>query len=211
MDWFTVLLIFIFFVLPLLQELMRRRGPPPPELPPEEDEWEWELPQERQREGSGRRPTTEEWSEEWEEWPGEVRETAEERREVSAWEELGLEDIFGRPAEAPPEPPREAAPPPPPPTARVPEPVMAPQAPPSPPPSPPQVVSLEALEVDRTAEHARFHERYVVRPVPNVRHQQQAPLAALMQDGSELRRAIILSEVLGPPRALRPPEISAGA
>jgi len=56
---------------------------------------------------------------------------------------------------------------------------------------------VEVAVVDRDAEHARFHER--VAPAPS------SPASARphLHGASELRRAVLLSEVLGPPRALR--------
>ena len=65
---------------------------------------------------------------------------------------------------------------------------------------------METLVVDRQAEHDRFHDRYVVPSRPPAGRIRHPPLAAQIHDPKELRRAIILNEVLGPPRALRPPE-----
>jgi len=76
----------------------------------------------------------------------------------------------------------------------------------------PPVLSLEPLaprpsplraafdvEPSRTAEHARFHRRTaraaVERPAPEPRLQ--------LRGAGELRRAVLLAEVLGPPRSLR--------
>ncbi len=208
-DWVTLLLfIFFFFILPILQQVFRKKQPPPPRTRlPEEEEWE-AVPQGR-REAPSRVPPPEQW----EDWPEEAHEEqAAAPRQRSAWEDLGLEleEIFREPQPERPEP-------------REPEPVTAAPAPiPVPPrplpttpppewmppasPPPPQVVSMEALEVDREAEHVRFHDRYVAPSRPPIRSVPRAPLAAQMHDPNELRRAIILQEVLGPPRALRPPE-----
>lgn len=58
-------------------------------------------------------------------------------------------------------------------------------------------------EVDWTAEHERFHQRYVDRHEPA--HHAQRGLLDDMRDPAMLRRAILMSEILGPPVALRPP------
>ena len=65
--------------------------------------------------------------------------------------------------------------------------------------------ALESTEVDWNAEHERFHKKYV-----DVR--QQAPAAThgaldSLRGPGALRRAILTAEVLGPPRALRPPDV----
>ena len=57
---------------------------------------------------------------------------------------------------------------------------------------------------DRTAEHARFHTRVAVStppPRPAAHHERLR-----LRTPGELRRAVLLSEVLGAPRALRPLE-----
>lgn len=64
----------------------------------------------------------------------------------------------------------------------------------------PPVVSLEQ-EVDWEAEHTRFHQRYV-----DVRPADRAPAHGLMdelRDPAALRRAVLLAEILGPPKSMR--------
>lgn len=56
---------------------------------------------------------------------------------------------------------------------------------------------VEVATVDREAEHARFHER--IAPAPA----HPASARPHIRNAGELRRAVLLSEVLGPPRALR--------
>lgn len=65
------------------------------------------------------------------------------------------------------------------------------------------VVSLEPLHVDRPAEHQRFHRRVaapdaVAAPAPT-----GPSVAAALRAPGALRRAVLLAEVLGPPRSLR--------
>jgi hypothetical protein len=64
----------------------------------------------------------------------------------------------------------------------------------------PVVVSLEQ-EVDWEAEHTRFHQRYVdVRPADRI------PAHGLrdeLRDPASLRRAVLLAEILGPPKSMR--------
>lgn len=179
MDWFSVLLLIIFVVLPLVQQFLQKREPP--QLPPpEQRDWEWGQPptSEPGEQGASRRRITKvedvnSWSEEWGAWPGEAAEQVDD-------EELFV-DLPG--AEEP-----------------------APEVLPAQHPAPPQVVSMEPLNVDRAAEHQRFHDRYVARPssAPPPRPTNvHSPIAAMLRERDGVRRAVILSEVLGPPRALQ--------
>ncbi|CAN5547732.1 hypothetical protein BH24GEM3_BH24GEM3_27100 [soil metagenome] len=204
-DWVTLLLfVFFFFILPILQQVFRKKQPPPPTTQLPEEEEEWELPPHGRRDTPSRVPAPEQWSEGWEgEWP-EEEETAA-ARERSAWEDLGLDDLFREPRTQPPEPVTAAPAPIPVPSRPLPTTPPPERLPPASPP-PPQVVSMEALVVDREAEHVRFHDRYVVPSRPPAGRIRHPPLAAQIHDPKELRRAIILNEVLGLPRALRPPE-----
>ena len=62
------------------------------------------------------------------------------------------------------------------------------------------VLSLEH-EVDWEAEHTRFHHRYV-----DVRSADRTPAHGLMdelRDPAALRRAVLLAEILGPPKSMR--------
>lgn len=64
----------------------------------------------------------------------------------------------------------------------------------------PAIVSLEQ-EVDWEAAHTRFHQRYV-----DARPAGRAPAHRLMdelRDPASLRRAVLLAEVLGPPKSMR--------
>ena len=59
---------------------------------------------------------------------------------------------------------------------------------------------LEQAQVDRRAEHNRFHDRYLA---PEAPEPTQRPLATQLRGRDELRRAVVLTEVLGPPRSLQ--------
>ncbi|HEX2078160.1 MAG TPA: hypothetical protein VHG08_10645 [Longimicrobium sp.] len=64
----------------------------------------------------------------------------------------------------------------------------------------PPIVSLEQ-EVDWEAEHTRFHQRYV-----DVHPADRTPAHGLMdelRDPATLRRAVLLAEILGPPKSMR--------
>lgn len=67
------------------------------------------------------------------------------------------------------------------------------------------VVSLEPLTPPETRRHAARREERVRVPVLAV-----PPPRPLLRTPEELRRAVLLAEVLGPPRALRPPDEGAG-
>jgi hypothetical protein len=194
MDWYTLLLIFLFIVLPLIQQFLdKRRGQG--ELPPEEEELpaparrqppraeRRELPPETPR--ARQREEEPSWSEDWGRWPSPV--PVEDREQERDWERTApqVERIEDR---SPPEP-----------LLPVPEPVPFPAR-----FELPQVISLERLEVDREAEHRRLHARFAATdaPPPSV-HRGHRRAAGLLQTRGELRRAILLAEVLGPPRSLR--------
>jgi hypothetical protein len=75
-------------------------------------------------------------------------------------------------------------------------------------PVPAQPVALDG-EVDRDAEHVRFHGKIEARPAAKVARVAKAPAGAgagvlrSLRDSGTLRRAVLAAEVLGPPRALR--------
>lgn len=181
MDWVELLFLFLIFGLPLLGKLFRKPEAPPT-LPPVGDEREevslppapLSVPPE-----SAQQPA--EWSSGWNSWPD------EDLSENPAWEE-GF-SAEGDSAEE---------------EVRV---VSLETLPPEistlqlhRPDLPAYAISAEALQVDRAAEHARFHRatRHVARPSVPV-----TDLAAELSDPAELRRAIIFAEILGPPISLR--------
>ena len=171
-----VLLAFVFF--PLIQALLEKaakRGRPP-ELPPPNRAEQQPLPPvivaERRQPG----PAAEEsWSADWGTWPTEGMEelsSEEVLTEEQADELIGLQE-------------RLAA-------REVPEAVRVTVP----------VVSMEQRQIDRSAEHRRFHEPApapAARPVTRAR---PIAIGGALSKPSDLRRAIMLAEVLGPPRAL---------
>jgi len=65
-------------------------------------------------------------------------------------------------------------------------------------------VSLEATEISGEARHAAFH-RLIDRPRPTVRRRGAMERLGL-EKRSDVRRAIVLAEVLGKPRSMAPPD-----
>jgi hypothetical protein len=69
--------------------------------------------------------------------------------------------------------------------------------------APPEVVSLEKLEFDDEKRHASFHQRVAELSGPETVHRKAAhPLSLLLRRPADVRQAIVLREVLGPPKAL---------
>jgi hypothetical protein len=220
-EWITLaLFLFFFVILPLLQGIQQRRKGSQQELPETEEEW---APEVEQRTGRGR-IEPEEWAAQWDESPRESPRQVQRGGERSAWEDLGLDDLFREPEPEPlpkprpepraeprpeqrhvplPEPWFEPAPKPQPrPRIEVPAPVPVLHRP-VPVAAEPRVASLERIEVDREAEHQRFRRRYVTREPAPKRAPARQRLLPDLHDAGAVRRAIVASEVLGPPRALR--------
>jgi hypothetical protein len=210
MDWFTLLLVFIFFVLPLIQQIAEARkrsrgetGLPRDEVEIEEDPVAAEYEEMRRAQRSADQIPSEtetDWSTGWGSWPGEAQEQEAEPEVIES---------VSRP---------------------VPEPVTVrfePQ-PRAERPAPEQrgervlyerklpeqqgervlverPVPIEAVVVDHRSRSrqpvTRVRELSV--PVFGARRGSTA-LGLAVHNRSELRRAILLSEVLGPPRALKP-------
>jgi hypothetical protein len=233
-DWFTLaLFLFFFVILPLLQGISQRRKGQQQELPEAEEDWDHEADPQA---GRRRRIEPEEWEADWDERP--VEEESAPARERSAWEDLGLDDLFREPRPEPrpapqPEPRWEPFPTPVPdprterqvpvprterqvPVPRAERPAPEPRSErPAPVPFPhhpapvrtaPRVVSLERLEIDRDAEHERFRRR-VATPVAQPRRPTRESLLPDLREPREIRRAIIVAEVLGIPRAMQEHEV----
>jgi hypothetical protein len=212
-DWFTLLLIFFFIILPLLQHLTgKRQQTPPAEV---EDEWDDTGASTRSREERHA-------PQEWDAWAEpEALEPSREAR--NAWEELGLDDLFREPKPEPRAEPRSE--PLPAPERRVESRSQAPRSEPtripggwddwrvqSPPPAPPPVraerrvptssVSFERAEFDRDADRVRVR-RPIVLESPAVVSRREGPrIRHRLRSTHSIREAIVLAEVLGPPRAL---------
>jgi hypothetical protein len=194
MDWFTILLLLIFFVFPLIQHLLegrrRKSSGPGDETGAEEDlgQEDWapleRMPEEsssrraagvrakpESRAGGTREP--QEWSAGWGTWPAPSAEPQTTSRVPTAPETRGHEGPVARPEPA--RVPREEAP-----GARVP------------------VIAVQKKAV--TPRHARTRPR-----AATADQRRGVALEPLLRLGSrdELRRAIVLNEVLGSPMALR--------
>lgn len=200
MDWFTVLLFLFFVLFPLVQQVLEARKRPPgdPSAPPGERE----------------REAREEWDEAWGEWPWE-KERPDERPAAADAAPKRLEDpvadvlrdwqgTASRPVEvphdeAPPLPREEPRP--------APPPVPAPAPPPVRTPEPATALPERHPPLPQVTREAESRPRPPVRVSPPRRPRaRNAPLAAALRTPDETRRAILLAEVLGPPRGLRPLE-----
>jgi hypothetical protein len=192
MDWFTILLIFIFFILPLIQQVLeqtRKKGPPRPEDNtyddhPSYDEIElgtdtgdlWSTA-EAEVETNKARPESGSWSDSWGSWPGQ-----------------------GKPDAAP----ADAKPAPPKPREKKPRPWIPPT------PAPQQTLPAPYTPPPAPKVTGRVKLRPVSAPAPTPRNSPRitrtgAPLTRRMGLGSVhgLRKAMVLIEVLGPPVSLR--------
>jgi hypothetical protein len=178
MSLIEILLLLAFVFFPLIQAVLERMGKPRggPELPPPEHEAEEPPPPVvvAQRPLPEAAPD-ESWSSEWGTWPAESAEdlAAEEVVTEEQADELIAYQERLTAREIP-----EAA--------RVTVPV----------------VSMEALEVDRASEHRRFHQR-ITQAARVATPQRPSPAGGGLRNPAELRRAIILAELLGPPQSLR--------
>ena len=186
MDWIELLLVAVFFGAPLLGRLFQRQPPaPPPSLPrsdaPAPPDLQARLPAPER----ATLPTpVGGWSAGWGQWPEGAPEEAEDEEEVEDEEaivgdhDLAADSIHTREAISL-------------------EPVTASEVALRPLPEAP--VALDA-EVDRSREHLRFHDKYFKPAPPPPRLDR---LADHLRSRAEVRRAILLAEVLGPPRSLR--------
>lgn len=179
MDLFELLVVLVFVVLPLLQHLLGRR-----DAGDESDETDAGLagdePITERAEARAAEPPT--WSQDWGAWPSD--EEVEEAVEDDLQLEVGPDEHvrFDAPASS-----YDRAP-----ALAVPEAVRV-SAP---------VVSMERGPVIRRGERGRLHESYAApdlhgEPIPPPR------IAALLRNRGDLRDAIVLNEVIGPPISLR--------
>lgn len=191
MDIVDLLILAAFVGLPLLQMIIEKLGggrkPPPPPPPTEYEPYQIELPplpRHTQTEDTVDATMEESWSSEWGEWPSDSNDdvedvatedvAAEDVMSMQMAEELiALQERLARRRDTP-----EVA------RVRVP------------------VVSLEDLEVNRKSEHARLHATAPAR-IAVIARRAPHPVRGALGTPAELRRAVVLSEVLGKPRSLR--------
>lgn len=197
MDWLTILLAFIFFVLPVLQQVIEgakrsRTGDAGEADSPEVDESELEVREPVRRAemtpASSRVGTAERdsWSQGWTPWPSPSAEpervevaTRPRREEVAPWTSppLPVEKVGYKPPVVAPTVPRPVAPI----TVEAPRRIPVPGAL----VARPRAGGVAAVPLTRRVRHSG----------PSVAQQ--------IGRGVDLRRAIILNEVLGPPVSLR--------
>lgn len=191
MNVIEILVLLAFILFPVLQALLERagKGREQDTLPPPEPDVEEEAPArvvvvERPQPQTARGSSTEHWSAGWGSWPGEE----EGEEEIRAIEALSAEEVITEDqadeliafqeryaAQQIPEATRVTVP----------------------------VVSMEQLRVDRGAEHRRFHDRVAETPRPAPRVAPE-PLRRVLRRPAAVEQAILLAEVLGPPRSMRP-------
>jgi hypothetical protein len=216
MDWFTILLIFIFFILPLIQQVMEAKRKRTPQIEAEEEtgDEEWAIAEDVRGDaparvaGGEKRTAPGGWSEGWGSWEVSEERKAQapaplpreqpraplpvERTERPPWQERPERaqrpervDRVERPRPIVLTPPPES-------TAPRPVPDRMPRAAPA--GGPPQGRSFSPRRPPPP-----------LQPLAVVAVRRGAPkvtVAGLREPG-EIRKAIVLNEVLGPPRALR--------
>jgi hypothetical protein len=206
-DWFTYVLFFIFFVLPMLEGVLKKRRGRDVELPPDEEFPESQAPVRWEPSSPGGTATADSGgssgSDGWGSWPGDEQEEddEDEPERVPAWTaprqpdrnttEPRSADLPRVPVEVP---------------AHVPEPVGLPELGRR---SEPQRLPEIATRLDQIARVessptpiATLKPSTVSRPA-SVTKQRRSRVSSLLGDRVSVRRAIIVSEVLGPPLAMR--------
>jgi hypothetical protein len=202
MGWFEILLILLFIVFPLIEQIAsaRRKKRLPQDEPPVEYEggYEWQPPARPERpRAEPVEPAADGRFEDWGHWPGLEPEPQREEApaRIATLERDEAPEVWSREWEEPDAPLVRPMPLPEQITAARPVPVVV------------ERVVLERGEVDRVREHQRFHDQYVRRPLAPPEKVQRGHASALsdaLRQPGDLRRAIILTEVLGAPRAIRP-------
>lgn len=173
-----LLVLAAFLLFPLFQQLLQKKQPPE-QLPDDDQE---DLAARRQADDT--EAADEGWSAEWGAWPEEEGGEAysDVETEVGPFESVASEERAREmiayqertPVDRMPE------------VARVTSPV----------------VSLESVNVDRAAEHDRFH-RTIGAPQRRGRGSRKPRVASLLRDRNDLRRGILLKEILGPAKGLQ--------
>jgi hypothetical protein len=202
MGWFEILLILLFIVFPLLEQVAsarRKKGQQPDELPPEYDgtghDWTPEPRVEPRRERRVEPEGDGSWSEGWGAWPGaepaEPEPVATKPRRAEPEHGFHWEQSRQRAEPEPPAPTPERRP-----MRREPV-VLAP---------PVRVAAAERVAVGRERGQQRSADQSARRSSEpaRVRRPPASSISRALHQPDDLRRAIILTEVLGQPRALRP-------
>lgn len=189
MDWIELLLVVVFFGAPLIGRLFQKPAPPPPPVPrsdaPAPPDLQAPLPAPARATLPAPAGAGGGWSAGWGQWPegaSEEEDAAEEgtlEEGVAGDHDLAADSIHTREAISL-------------------EPVTTAEGLVRPLPEAP--VGLDTVPVDWNREHVRFHDKYFKAAPPPARTDR---LADHLRSRAEVRRAILLAEVLGPPRSLR--------
>jgi len=216
MDWFTILLIFIFFILPLIQQVLEANRKRTPQIEAEEEtgDEEWAIAEDVREDaparvaGGEKRTAPGGWSEGWGSW-----EDPEERKARTPAplpvEQPQLPPRVER-TERPPWQGRAERAPRPEHVERVerPQPIVLTPPPESTAPRPVPDRMPRAVPAGAGLQGRSFSPRRPpppLQPLAVVAIRRGAPkvtVAGLREPG-EIRKAIVLNEVLGPPRSLR--------
>lgn len=206
-DWLTYVLFFIFFVLPMLEGVLKKRRSQDVELPPDEEfpesqtpvRWEPSLPGGTATSDSGGSS----WSDGWGSWPGDEREEddEDEPERVPAWTAPRQPDrntTEPRSADLP-RVPMEVS-------AQASEPVVLPE--PGRHREPQRLPEIAArlnqiARVESSPTPVLVPTASAVSRPASVTKQRRSRVSSLLGDRASVRRAIIASEVLGPPLAMR--------
>jgi hypothetical protein len=191
MDWFTIVLILIFFVFPVIQQILEaKKGRSETREDPFEDQPEPLEPLERhgrraepelaRTKPPKRQPAAEvEWSSDWGSWPGSATKVEETRVTSPEVENRGPILIN---YEAPPKPVEKTAPR---------------QVPSRPPIAPMPTIEAPRVEIGDVRRAARS--RRAKRPAA---WDEPLELLTTARDPARLRRIIVLTEVFGKPKSL---------
>ena len=182
MDWVSVLFLLLFFVLPLIQQVLehaRKGREVPPEWEYTEDDGSTSPPPRRRVEEPATAPTSGGgWSEGWGQWPGSTDLEEEDPEPLQR-----PEPEWARKSEV------EAA-----------EPIAAGPHRASPVPAP---AAPAQLTVPQAIVPARRVIAAPMKPIASPRRRDRVDVRQALQHPAEVRKALILREVLNPPLSLR--------
>lgn len=195
MDWFNLVLVLLFIILPLIQQVVEqaRRRNAPPEWEQEEGEWSEPVDGEALERPQAPRPRPETtpgggWSEGWSQWPGfdEAEEDEEEQTTAVAIEPVSKRDTdIG---------------------LRAPVPVEGPVELPVPAPSPRPATPLRPAPVARPQQTfiaPRQEELLQVKRRTSSLPREVGEVRSSLRDPRGVRKALILREILNRPLSLR--------